>query len=181
MNDQMLNAAEQLAAPKADDGKPRLDLVAPDLLDALGHVLAFGARKYGAWSWTRGKAWSRDYAAVLRHLNAWWSGEDLDHESELSHLWHAATDLMLLLVSQRRGLGTDDRPFKDAAPYPREVEHLAHLAGALDRAARYTSEPRCSVYMLLGAAEYACARPKAACDGENHYFVAIKVNGKEVK
>ena len=109
-----LNVPLAASAPKADDGKPRLDLVAPDLLDALGRVLEFGARKYDAWSWMRGKAWSRDYAAVLRHLNAWWGGEDFDPESALPQLWHAATDLMFLVASQKRGLGTDDRPFKDA-------------------------------------------------------------------
>lgn len=97
-------------APKYDGGKPRVDLVAPDFILAIADVLRFGAAKYKAWSWANGKEWSRDYGAILRHLMAWYAGEDTDPESGLSHLAHAATDLMFLLVSQRRALGADDRP-----------------------------------------------------------------------
>ncbi len=102
-------------APKLDTGKARLDLLAPDFLHAMGRVMAFGAKKYAAWSWSDGKAWSKDYAAVLRHMTYWANGEDLDPESGESHLAHAASDIMFLLVSQLRGLGTDDRK-KFAAP-----------------------------------------------------------------
>lgn len=100
-------------APKFDAGKPRLDLVSGDFLRALGQVLGFGAEKYGAWTWARGKDWSKDYASVQRHLTLWHDGEDLDPESGLPHLAHAATDVMFLLVSQLRGLGRDDRPVWD--------------------------------------------------------------------
>ncbi len=75
----------------------------------MGRVMAFGAKKYAAWSWSDGKAWSKDYAAVMRHLTYWANGEDVDPESGESHLAHAACDTMFLLVSQLRGLGTDDR------------------------------------------------------------------------
>lgn len=117
-------------APKFDDGKAPLHLLAPDFLVAVAEVLAFGARKYVAWSWTRGKPWSKDYGAALRHLVAWWGGEDRDPESNLSHLAHAATDLMFLLVSQARGLGEDDRwrpPARVAEP-PRAGESAASAA-----------------------------------------------------
>lgn len=96
-------------APKADGDKRPMHLLVPEFLWAIADVLAFGARKYEAWSWTGGKEWSRDYAAAQRHLSSWWSGEDLDPESGLPHLAHAATDLMFLFVSQRFGLGADDR------------------------------------------------------------------------
>lgn len=107
------------AAPKADDGKTRLDLLHPAFLRAVADVLAFGARKYEAWSWLRGKAWSRDYAATLRHLTAWWEGQDLDPETGLSHLAHAVCDVMFLFVSQHLGRGTDDRAIR--------ADALAHL------------------------------------------------------
>lgn len=96
-------------APKLDAGKPRLDLIAPDMLRAVGRVMAFGAKKYAAWSWTKGKEWSKDYAAAMRHITSWAGGEDLDPESGEPHLAHAICDITFLLVSQLRGLGTDDR------------------------------------------------------------------------
>jgi hypothetical protein len=97
-------------APKLDAGKPRLDLIHPHFLFALGRVMAFGAKKYAAWSWTRGKEWSKDHGAALRHIAAWYGGEDVDPESGEPHLAHACCDLMFLLVSQAFRLGTDDRP-----------------------------------------------------------------------
>lgn len=103
--------SDDTKAPKKDDGKPPLNLLAPQFLVAVAEVLAFGAKKYASWSWTKGKEWGRDYAAAQRHLNAWWDGQDLDPETGLSHLAHAACDIMFLLVSQARGLGTDDRPW----------------------------------------------------------------------
>lgn len=36
---------------KYDDGKPRLDLVPPEAVMALGRVLTYGAEKYAPNSW----------------------------------------------------------------------------------------------------------------------------------
>lgn len=57
-------------------------------------------------------AWSRVYAAALRHLLAWWGGEDEDPETELSHLAHAACCVVFLVAYQGRGVGVDDRPHR---------------------------------------------------------------------
>lgn len=91
------------------DGKPRMELVAPDFLRGLAAVLTYGAAKYEPWNWTKGKTLSRDFAAALRHLTAWNDGEDLDPESGLPHLMHAVADIMIVFVTQLRGTGTDDR------------------------------------------------------------------------
>jgi len=100
-------------AVKADGGKRRLDLlpVAP-LLD-VADVLTFGAAKYADRNWERGFSYGRPYSAALRHLLAWWDGEDADPETGLPHLAHAATCLMFLLEYARTGAGRDDRPRKD--------------------------------------------------------------------
>jgi hypothetical protein len=117
------SGADRREAPKADAGKPRTDLVPGDAILGMAEVLRFGAAKYEAWSWARGKAWSKDYASAQRHMLAWQGGEELDPESGLPHLWHAMTDLAFIVASQKRGLGTDDRhrwpvEEKEAAPLP---------------------------------------------------------------
>jgi hypothetical protein len=95
---------------KHDQGKVRLDLIPPELLFAVGEVLTFGAGKYGPRNWELGMDWSRPYAAMLRHMLAWWSGEDNDPETGKSHLWHAGCCLAFLIAYEQRGIGRDDRP-----------------------------------------------------------------------
>lgn len=94
---------------KFDHDKPRHDLIPPEALTALGDVLGMGADKYGARNWEHGMAWGRPYAALLRHLLAWWGGEDRDPESGLSHLHHVLTNAAFLVAYEARGIGTDDR------------------------------------------------------------------------
>lgn len=101
---------------KNDSQKTRLELIAPEALEALGRVLTYGTRKYEPWNWRYGMNWSRPYGALLRHLNAWWSREDNDLESGYSHLWHAFCELMFLVVYEVQGLGHDDRPGHTEAP-----------------------------------------------------------------
>jgi len=94
---------------KFDEGKPAMELIAPEILVALGEILEFGARKYAARNWEKGMAWGRPFGACMRHLWAWWRGEDNDVETGKSHLWHAAYCIMFLIAYEARGVGTDDR------------------------------------------------------------------------
>ena len=94
---------------KFDSGKPRMDLVPPEMEEAVAQVLAFGASKYGERNWEHGMKWGRPYAALKRHINAWWGGEDTDDETGMSHLWHAACCIAFLVSYEKRGIGTDDR------------------------------------------------------------------------
>lgn len=94
---------------KFDTGKPRMDLIAPELIIELGKILEFGARKYEDRNWERGIDWGRYYGALQRHLWAWWSGEENDLETNESHLSHAACCLMFLLASSKRKIGNDTR------------------------------------------------------------------------
>ena len=97
-------------AMKADRSKARVDLipVAP-LLDAAA-VLEFGARKYAERNWELGFDWSRVYGAALRHLLAFWAGEEDDPETGLPHLAHALCCVMFLAEYGHTGAGRDDRP-----------------------------------------------------------------------
>jgi hypothetical protein len=94
---------------KADEGKPRYDLLPPELLEATARVLTFGAAKYSARNWEKGMHWGRPFAALMRHMWAWWRGEGKDPETGMSHLWHAACCIAFLIAFEERGIGTDDR------------------------------------------------------------------------
>ena len=91
------------------DKSSRPELIAPEIIDALGVVLAFGAKKYEDRNWEKGMDWGRAYGALQRHLNTWWSGDDLDDETNFSHLHHAACCLMFLIAWEARNVGTDSR------------------------------------------------------------------------
>ena len=94
---------------KHDADKIRLELIPPSLLRAVGTILTFGAKKYDDDNWRKCEKWSRYYGALLRHLNAWWDGEDLDSESGHSHLWHAGCCLAFLIEFEASKISTDDR------------------------------------------------------------------------
>lgn len=97
-------------ARKDDTAKPRLDLLPPELMLAVGDILTSGAAKYGNRNWEAGMNWGRVYAALLRHLCAWWGGIDTDPDTGKSHLWHAGACVAFLIAYEQRGVGIDDRP-----------------------------------------------------------------------
>ncbi|KAF0171010.1 MAG: hypothetical protein FD160_3767 [Caulobacteraceae bacterium] len=87
---------------KHDANKLRFDLVPPGTLGPIVQVLAYGAKKYTENGWMEvPDARRRYYAATIRHLTAWWEGEELDPESGLPHLAHAGANLMFLLGAPR--------------------------------------------------------------------------------
>ena len=94
---------------KFDTSKLRLDLIPPELEIAVAAALTYGAAKYDARNWEKGYDSGRAYAAVRRHLLAYWAGEDLDPETAIPHLWLAAAMIAILLTFEARGVGTDDR------------------------------------------------------------------------
>jgi hypothetical protein len=95
---------------KYDGGKSRLDLLDRELLEEMGHVLAFGAEKYSAWNWQKGIPISRLVAAALRHLVAYSAGETYDAESDRNHLGHIGCCLMFAMWMERHRPELDDRP-----------------------------------------------------------------------
>jgi hypothetical protein len=92
-----------------ESAKPRLDLVPYAAVSQIAEVLTFGAAKYGDNNWCRGARWGRYFAALQRHVTAWWGGEELDPETGKPHLAHAGCCLLFLMEYQRNGWGTDDR------------------------------------------------------------------------
>jgi len=102
--------AEPDEGVKFDSDKLPYHLIAPEFLQAVAEILAFGESKYGARNWEKGMAWHRPYRACLGHLFDWWSGKNLDDETGKSHLWHAACCVMFLVTYEERNTGKDDRP-----------------------------------------------------------------------
>lgn len=83
---------------KHDDGKSRVDLIDPQFTINMGHVMAYGAKKYAEDSWKTNVAnpIPRYLAASMRHLLAFANGQLTDEESGLPTLSHAACSLMML-------------------------------------------------------------------------------------
>lgn len=102
-------AQKQGSALKFDDDKLPINLLSSIALNQTAAVLKFGAQKYHAHNWRAGFAWSRPLAAAMRHIMAYNDGEDLDPESGLSHLAHAACCIMFLLEFEKTHPELDDR------------------------------------------------------------------------
>lgn len=99
-------------ARKDDDGKARFDLIPAVPLQSLADVYTFGARKYADRNWEKGIKWGRVFAAICRHLWSYWRGEDVDTESGMTHLAHAAWGCFTLMEFERTHKELDDRPGK---------------------------------------------------------------------
>ncbi len=96
-------------AARFDQGKVRLELLPSIFTYCVARVFTFGAQKYDDWNWAKGFPWLQPYASLMRHLVAWHRGEDLDPESGLPHLDHAACNLAMLITFREEGLGEDNR------------------------------------------------------------------------
>lgn len=94
---------------KHDTDKPRYDLLPPDALEEVVKIFTYGAGKYSENNWLKGIKWGRCFGAAMRHLWAFWRGEDRDPESGHLHLAHAATNCLFLLAYYLRKKGEDDR------------------------------------------------------------------------
>lgn len=96
--------------------KVPLHLVPPaaNIYMALG--FADGAVKYGPYNWRDNSVAASVYiAAVKRHLDAWFDGEELAPDSQKPHLGHALACLGILADAIETGNLVDDRPKKGAA------------------------------------------------------------------
>lgn len=99
--------------PKQEAGQKKIPFAALPFAvlaeDAIAH--GEGALKYGRHNWRRGDVLASTYfAAALRHLIAWYEGEDTDPDSGLSHLTKARASLGVLRDAQIQGRAIDDRP-----------------------------------------------------------------------
>lgn len=76
----------------------RFDLLPWEALAEIAKIYGFGAKKYDEHNWRKGYDWGLSFAALQRHLAAFWSGEDIDPESGLPHMAHAGWHCLTLLT-----------------------------------------------------------------------------------
>lgn len=90
-----------------------MSLFPVNVLMEIAIALTEGARKYGRHNYRAiGVRASVYYDATLRHIFAWWSGEDIDPDSGLSHITKAIASLVVLRDAMINNKWTDDRPPK---------------------------------------------------------------------
>lgn len=123
----------KLSNPKDTIGvrKAPLSTLPAGVLAEVGVAMLEGAAKYGRSNYREaGVRGSIYYDAVMRHLFAWWEGEDIDPDSGISHVTKAMSALLVLRDCMMQDNWTDDRPPKSKNFY----NDLNNLAGEiLDR------------------------------------------------
>ncbi len=92
------------------EGKPGVDQIPVEVLLEWGEVFSYGEKKYDRANWLKGNDWHQFQGSALRHIYAFWRGEDIDPESGLPHLSHALWNIGALRYYQIHGIGNDDRP-----------------------------------------------------------------------
>lgn len=86
-------------------GKLRVELIETQSIIGLAEVLTKALEKYTPNSWQNiDDPIDTHYAALLRHLLAWRSGELDDKETKLSHIKHILANAMFLLYHEQRWL-----------------------------------------------------------------------------
>jgi hypothetical protein len=85
-----------------------------------------GARKYRRHNYRAiGIRSSVYYDACLRHIMAWWEGEDIDLDSGLSHITKALACLVVLRDAMIIDKWADDRPPKTKQGWVQELNKKA--------------------------------------------------------
>lgn len=114
--------------------KAPMSTVSAVVMAEIGVAMLEGATKYGRHNYrVVGVRASVYYDALMRHMQAWWEGEDIDADSGMSHIVKAITTLVVLRDAMIMNNVEDDRP---PAP-PGFYEVLNEVAGKIiDRNAR---------------------------------------------
>lgn len=91
--------------------KVPLSTVPMRVVAELGLAMLEGACKYGRHNYrVTGVRASVYFDACMRHISAWWEGQDIDPASGLPHVVKAIACLVVLRDADYQGKLTDDRP-----------------------------------------------------------------------
>lgn len=106
-------ANEKPSNPKDAVGirKAPMSTVPMGVMAEVGVAMLEGAVKYGRHNYRAvGVRTSVYFDAAMRHLIAFWEGEDIDPDSGMSHITKAITTLTVLRDAQMQSKCEDDRP-----------------------------------------------------------------------
>lgn len=104
----------------------------------VGLAMMEGGRKYGTHNYRAiGVRMSTYYDAVMRHMMAWWEGEDVDPDSGIHHLIKTMASLFVIRDSMHMRNCIDDRPIQ----YPNGFNIGGFNGIAADLITRY---PECA-------------------------------------
>ena len=122
------------ANPKDAAGRAKLPLhLWPATATAMGCIgLLEGMGKYGRANWRATPVYASVYVAALkRHVEDWFEGQDLAPDSQNPHLANALACLAIIVDAQAHGTLIDDRQFTPTPGYETLVASLlpqvAHL------------------------------------------------------
>lgn len=105
MNEKQSNPKDIVGTKKAP-----MSTVSAPVMAEIGVAMLEGALKYGRHNYRAvGVRASVYYDATMRHLMAWWEGEDIDPLSGMSHVTKAITSLFVLRDAMIQGMWDDDR------------------------------------------------------------------------
>ncbi len=129
----------QVENPKESIGATKLPLhfVSPIVKAYISLAHFLGNLKYGAWNWRASRVTASTYKAALeRHMDAWWEGEEFDPKDKTPHLANALACICILIEASELGKLNDDRPpssnYRDvsdrmAALMPYLIEQYGHV------------------------------------------------------
>jgi hypothetical protein len=98
--------------PKGAAGAKKVPmwLLPPYALQQTAWVHKLGASKYQPYNWRDTGVCATTYiSAIMRHLDAWRDGEDIDPESGVTHLAHIAASCNILMDAHQCSKLIDDR------------------------------------------------------------------------
>ena len=119
-----------MSNPKNEAGraKPCISNLPLNVLLEVAEALREGKEKYGRYNWRDNGVDASAYIdGALRHIFAWWEGEDIDADSGINHLSKAIAGLLLVRDSQCKLSMNDDRWM---APDKSEAEYLLDIGEA---------------------------------------------------
>ena len=95
----------------AKNDKEKVDLSLIPLVAQVAEARAFmvGEKKYGRYNYCKGHKASQLMAALLRHANAWFEGEEVDPIDGQPHLGSVRACAAMLLRQAELGTLVDDR------------------------------------------------------------------------